>query len=75
MGHDLTAIWRRIIVNLLPLFMTTDLPSRSADILNRKFWQVNNSGLKTRLNKITLFQCIVYILQLNYCPIAIPRLS
>ena len=55
--------------------MTTDLPSRTADILNRKFWQVNNSGLKTRLNKITFFQCIVYILQLNYRPIAIPRLS
>ena len=55
--------------------MTTDLSSWSADFLSRKFWQVNNSGLKTRLNKITFFQCIVYILQLNYRPIAIPRLS
>ena len=54
--------------------MTTDLSSRSADILSRKFWQVNNSGLKTRLNKITFFQCVIYILQLNYRPIAIPRL-
>lgn len=54
--------------------MTTDLPSRSADILNRKFWEVNISSLKTRLNKITFFQCVVYILQLNYRPITIPRL-